>query len=230
MNVLVVAAHSDDEVLGAGGTIAAYRRQQHDVSVLFLTDGVGSRGMDAASATRRRGAADRAAEILDYRALASASFPDNQLDAVPLLDVVKVVERAKREVQPDLVLTHFWNDLNIDHRRAFEAVITAFRPQPGERCRSIASFEVASATEWGAPGESFRPNRYLELTAADVERAVDAYAAYEEEVRKDPHIRSLESFRARRLLRGREVGVPWAEGFMLVRELTGATGTSAVIR
>lgn len=219
MNILVVAAHSDDEVLGAGGTIARYRREGHSVSVQFLTDGVGSRGSDARAATGRRQASEAAARILDFTLLEPATFPDNQMDAVPLLEIVKVIERAKQEVQPDIVLTHFWNDLNIDHRRAFEAVITAFRPQPGEKCRGIFCFEVASATEWGRPGETFRPNHLVELTSGDVDKALRAYASYDQEVRPEPHTRSLEAFRARRLLRGREIGVGWAEGLMVYRDV-----------
>lgn len=218
MNILVVAAHSDDEVLGIGGTIARYRREGHSVAVQFLTDGVGSRGEDQPAAERRRAAASAAARILGYRMLPPAAFPDNALDTVALLALVKVIERAKAEVTPDLVLTHYWNDLNIDHRRAFEAVITAFRPQPGERCRSILCFEVASATEWGSPSAAFRPNKYIELSAEDVATAIEAYKVYTEEIRPSPHTRSVEAFRARRLVRGHEFGLPWAEGLMVCRE------------
>ncbi len=219
MNVLVVAAHSDDEVLGVGGTISRWRREGHAVAVQFLTDGVGSRGQDHAAAARRQSAAATARQILGYEALSPAAFPDNRMDAVPLLDIVKVIERAKQQIAPEIVLTHFWNDLNVDHRRAFEAVITAFRPQPGETCSSILSFEVASATEWGSPVATFRPTRYVELSDSDIETATTAYAAYSEEIRPDPHLRSLEAFRARRLLRGREVGVRWAEAFIQYRQL-----------
>jgi LmbE family N-acetylglucosaminyl deacetylase len=219
MNILVLAAHPDDEVLGCGGSIARWVREGHCVSVLFFTDGVGSRGKSSAAAKIRRKATEKAAAILGFTIAGFASFPDNQLNSVPLLKIAQTIERTKQVVRPDWVFTHFWGDLNIDHRRVFEAALTAFRPQPGEPCQSIHAFEVASATEWGSPAEAYRPTTYTEITEDDVERAIRAYEAYAQEVRPDPHSRSVTAFRARRLVRGRECGVAWAEGFVLCREL-----------
>jgi LmbE family N-acetylglucosaminyl deacetylase len=219
MNILIVAAHSDDEVLGAGASIARWVREGHHVSVLFFTDGVGSRGKKSSEVKARQTAARAAAKILGFSIVESGAFPDNQLDTVPLLELAQTIERAKKEIQPGAVYTHFWGDLNIDHRRVFEATLTAFRPQPGEVCRSIHCFEVASATEWGSPAATFRPTVYNEVSEQDVETAVRAYKAYEREVRADPHSRSVESFLARRALRGRETGVNWAEAFVLCRQL-----------
>jgi LmbE family N-acetylglucosaminyl deacetylase len=219
MNILIAAAHPDDEVLGLGASIARWVREGHRVSVRFFTDGVGARGRNAAAAKARRKAARTAADILGFAIADFGEFPDNQLDRVPLLRLIQAIEATRDRVRPDRVLTHFWGDLNIDHRRVFEAVLTAFRPQPAEPCREIHCFEVASATEWGSPADPFRPSVYTEVSALDVERAARAYAAYGGETRPDPHIRSLESFRARRLLRGREVGLPWAEGLVLGRQI-----------
>jgi LmbE family N-acetylglucosaminyl deacetylase len=220
MNILVIAAHPDDEVLGCGSSMARWVREGHRVSVLFFTDGVGSRGKKSSSAISvRRAAAQKAAKILGFSIAGFGSFPDNQLDRVALLEIAQTIERAKKKLRPDCVYTHFWGDLNIDHRRVFEATLTAFRPQPGEACRAVYSFEVASATEWGNPAAAFRPTSYSEVSGEDVGKAVQAYQAYVHEVRADPHARSIEAFRARRLLRGRECGVEWAEGFVLCRQL-----------
>ncbi len=219
MNILILAAHADDETLGCGGAIARWVREGHRVHVLFFTDGVGSRGRNSAAAKVRRRAAQAAAKILGCSIAGYGNFPDNQLDRVPLLKLAQTVERVKRKVRPEAVYTHFWGDLNIDHRRVFEATLTAFRPQPGETCRAVRSFEVASATEWGSPAAAYRPTAYVELTETDVETAVRAYGAYAQEVRADPHSRSVEAFLARRVVRGRECGVAWAEGFMVCREL-----------
>jgi LmbE family N-acetylglucosaminyl deacetylase len=219
MNILILAAHPDDEVLGCGGTMARWVREGHRVSVLFFTDGVGARGRVTAAVKTRRQAAKKAAKLLGFSIAGFGRFPDNQLDRVALLELAQTIERVKRTVRPERVVTHFWGDLNIDHRRVFEAALTAFRPQPGEVCREILSFEVASATEWGSPAATFRPTLYTQLTAADVEQAAEAYRAYADEVRAEPHSRSVEAFRARRIVRGREAGVAWAEGFVLCRQL-----------
>jgi LmbE family N-acetylglucosaminyl deacetylase len=219
MNILIIAAHPDDEVLGCGSSIARWVREGHRVSVLFFTDGVGSRGRNNAAVKIRRQAARRAAAILGYSIAGFGTLPDNQLDTVPLLRIAQLIERAKAQVKPDRVFTHFWGDLNIDHRRVCEATLTAFRPQPGEVCQAIYAFEIASATEWGAPAKAYRPTFYSEVTEVDVEKSVEAYRAYAHEVRAEPHSRSIEAFLARRVVRGREVGVVWAEGFVLCRQL-----------
>ncbi len=70
MNILILAAHADDEVLGCGGTIARWVREGHRVSVLFFTDGVGSRGRATATVKARQQGARKAAKILgrpEYR-------------------------------------------------------------------------------------------------------------------------------------------------------------------
>lgn len=228
MNVLVIAAHPDDEVLGAGASIARWVREGHRVSVLFFTDGVGSRGKNPPAVKLRQKAAKEAAKILGFSIVGWGTFPDNQLDTVPLLKIAQAIEDVKEKLQPELVCTHFWGDLNIDHRRVFEAVLTAFRPQPGEKCRTIQSFEVASATEWGSPAAAFRPTGYTEVSGEDVEKAVHAYQAYAHEVRADPHSRSVEAFLARRVVRGREIGVEWAEGFVISRQLTPLVGANRI--
>ena len=220
MKILITAAHSDDEVLGAGASIARWTREGHQVAVLFFTDGVGSRGKKSSEVKARQAATRAAAKTLGFTIAGFGAFPDNQLDTVPLLKLAQAIERAKKKFQPDAVYTHFWGDLNIDHRRVFEATLTAFRPQPGEICHSIHSFEVASATEWGSPATPFRPTTYNEVSDQDVETAVRAYQRYTREVRADPHTRSVEAFLARRALRGRETGVTWAEAFVLCRQLT----------
>jgi len=227
MNILVIAAHPDDEVLGIGAAIARWSREGHRVSVLFLTDGVGARGTNVKAARMRRQAAFRCADILRSEIVGFCGFPDNQLDTVPLLQIAKKIEDTKNETKPDAVYTHFWGDLNIDHRRACEAVLTAFRPQPEERCKDVFAFEVASSTEWGVPSNAFRPNHFIEVSIADVEKASSAYQTYSAEIRLEPHARSFGAFQARRMLRGREIGVAWAEGLMPIRCVNTLENSSA---
>ena len=188
MNFLIAAAHPNDEVLGTGESIARWVREGHHVSVLFFTGGVGSRGKNSTGAKVRQKAARNAAEILGFTIAGFGGFPDNQLDRVALLEIAQAVERVKKKLQPEFVLTHFWGDSNIDYRRVFEAVLTAFRPQASEKCRTIQSFEVASAIDCGSPASAFRPESYTEVSSAEVEKAVLAYQAYASEVRDDPTV------------------------------------------
>jgi LmbE family N-acetylglucosaminyl deacetylase len=218
--VLVVVAHADDEALGCGGTIARHVAEGDSVSVLSMTDGVGARTEGEASVQRRREAAEKSAEALGFTWLASGDFPDNAMDTVPLLEVTRLVERAKKDVSPSLVYTHFIGDLNVDHRVACKAVLTACRPQPGDTVREIRAFEVASSTGWNAPAEGlqFIPNLCVGVEPY-WERKEASLNAYAEEMRPPPHARSIDGLRHLAALRGHQVGLPLAEAFMQVRRL-----------
>lgn len=154
--VLVVAAHPDDEVLGCGGTLAKLAAQGTGVYVSFMSDGVTSRPADpavhAGQLEARKAAAARASAILGVKNLTFGEFPDNRMDSVALLDITRSIEVLIDRIKPDTVFTHFPGDLNIDHRRVHEAVVTACRPQTGHPVRTLLSFEVPSSTEWQVAG------------------------------------------------------------------------------
>jgi N-acetylglucosamine malate deacetylase 1 len=220
MTVLVIVAHPDDEVLGAGGTIARHVARGEEVHTLFLTDGVGARGGTEAAATHRCAAARQAAAILGAKPPRFTGFQDNRLDGVDLLDVVQAVENMVAAVRPETIYTHHAGDLNIDHAVCHRAVLTACRPLPGSVVRRIYAMEVVSSTEWALPGaaDCFFPNRFVDVstTLQTKQRALGAYA---EEMRSFPHPRSHQAVEALAHWRGAMAGVVAAEAFATVREI-----------
>lgn len=224
--VLVVAAHPDDEVLGCGGTLARWAAAGAAVHVAFLADGVNSRRasdgqplLDDEQA-RRRAAAHAACQALGVASVWFGDCPDNRMDTVALLDVVKRVESLIDQHRPDTLLTHHGGDLNIDHRRVFEAVLTACRPQLGHPVRTLLMFEVPSSTEWQLPsgGALFAPNWFVDISA-QLPAKLAALQAYAAELRPAPHPRSLAGVQALAAWRGASVGCAAAEAFMLGRQL-----------
>jgi len=220
MKVLAVAAHPDDEVLGCGATLARHADLGDAVSVVILGTGALSRagGSDADVAALAE-QAQAAGRILGAREVRVLDLPDNRFDSLDLLDVVRRVEAELARAAPDVVYTHHATDLNVDHRRTFEAVVTACRPiGPGGPGR-ILSFEVPSSTEWQPPAAAppFAANVFVDV-AATLERKIEAMAAYAGEVRPFPHPRSPEALRALAAWRGASSGLRAAEAFALVRE------------
>jgi LmbE family N-acetylglucosaminyl deacetylase len=220
MSVLIAVAHPDDEVLGAGGTIARLARAGEAVHIVFLADGVGARGEDLAGAARRAEAARRAAQILGAAPPRFLTLPDNRLDSLSLLDVIKPLEAVLAEIRPDAVYTHHAGDLNIDHEICHRAVLTACRPMPGSFVRRIYAMEVASSTEWNtaSSANAFLPTRFVDI-AATLKAKRDALVAYAEEMRPFPHARSLEALEALARWRGASAGLEAAEAFAVVREV-----------
>ena len=222
MTVLVAVAHPDDEVLGAGGTIARLCQSGRRVYLLYLTDGTGARGGDRAAALRRATAARRAAEILGAESPRFLCFPDNRLDSVPLLEVIHAVESVVREVGPSTIYTHHAGDLNVDHSICLRAVLTACRPLPGSLVRQVYAIEIPSSTEWAPPGanSAFVPSRFVDVTAS-LPTKLAALEAYAEEMRPFPHPRSAAAVEALARFRGASAGLEAAEAFVVLREIVG---------
>ena len=219
-SVLVVAAHPDDEALGCGGTLARHTAEGDTVHAIFLTNGVGSRGHSSAEARERNAAARVALAILGVAEVEFYSFPDNQLDTLSLLEVVRAIEARLDAFRPDIVYTHHAGDLNIDHRICQQAVLTAFRPAPGQSVHAIYGFEVCSSTEWAFAGadRAFLPVHFVDIVDY-LGAKLAALEAYGDEMRPFPHVRSFEAIKALAQWRGSTVGVAAAEAFSVIREV-----------
>lgn len=216
--VLVVAAHSDDEALGCGGTIARHVAEGDTVYAVFLADGVSSReGTGTVELNKRMEAAERARQILGITKNYYLGLPDNRLDTLPLIEVIHPLEKVISEIKPHTIYTHHYGDLNVDHRIAHQAVMTACRPMPGSSVQEIFSFEIMSSTEWsGSMLSPFLPNCFVDIGGyfGVKEKALLAYA---DEMRPFPHSRSMEHVRCLAVHRGASVGFTSAEGFMVIR-------------
>ena len=218
--VLAMVAHPDDEVLGAGGTLARHVAAGDVVCIVFLTDGVGARGGDSSAARRRAEAARKAASLLGAKEPRFLGFADNRLDKTDLLDVTQAIEGVIATVKPTTIYTHHASDLNIDHVICHQAVLTACRPLPGSIVRSIYAIEVPSSTEWSGPmcDNAFVPSRFVDISGLQkIKRA--ALEAYGEEMRPFPHPRSFEAIEALAVWRGASAGLNAAEAFMVLREV-----------
>jgi LmbE family N-acetylglucosaminyl deacetylase len=225
-NVLVVAAHPDDEVLGCGGAIARHADAGDQVQVFIVAEGATSRQQqrDRAEATRELSALHHAAQqagaILGAAGVELLDLPDNRLDSLDRLDLIKHIEERIVRHQPQVVYVHHSGDVNVDHRRLHEAVVTACRPTPGHSVRRLLSYEVASSTEWQPPGSApvFQPNWFVDISAQWT-RKRQALEAYSAEMRPWPHARSLEAVEHLSRWRGAQVGVAAAEAYCLLRQL-----------
>lgn len=222
-NILVVAAHPDDEVLGCGGSIARWKHEGFGVHLLLLADGVSSRGtvpadVDQDSLKTRIDSMHRACEILGIDSVTSHALPDNRLDTIPLLDIVKIIDETIKIIQPFSVLSHHAGDVNIDHRIVHDAVIAACRPVPQHPVSELLFFEVPSSTEWHfSQSAAFCPNYFIDVTK-HVDTKLAALNAYRAELREFPHPRSIAAVTALMAWRGATVGVKAAEAFMLGRK------------
>jgi len=226
MRVLTVAAHPDDETLGAGGTMAGLAADGHEVWVCILTDGVTARH---GHIEQQQECARRAADVLGVAEVVFCGLPDQRLDTLALLDVIAPIEKCVAQLQPQVVLTHFMEDANQDHRAAFRATVVATRPTAGASVRKVLCYETASSTEWAPPfpGTVFAPNVFVDI-AGTLEKKLGAMREYENthsgEMHPFPHPRSYEALEAYARRHGAASGLMAAEPFMLVRQIHSREG------
>ena len=222
--ILVIAAHPDDEVLGCGGTIARFAAEGYEVYTLILGEGITSRD-DSRDRNKReekirelKEQTEDANKILGVKKIHAFDFPDNRFDTVALLDIIKVIEKVKKDVGPDLVFTHFHGDLNIDHQLTFKAVMTACRPTKGDSVKEIYSFEIPSSTEWNVPSSLtyFMPDYFVNINKS-LEIKINALKEYETELRDFPHPRSLKAVELNAKHWGVKMGFEAAEAFKTIR-------------
>ena len=220
-NVLIVVAHSDDESFGCGGLLKSLSEKKYKLYAISFTDGVGSRGKRTEKdIEERKKHSIKASKILGFRWLAQYNFPDNQLDKITLLEIVKIIEKHKKILNPELVITHNFYDLNIDHRIIAEATLTAFRPEPKSKCKEIITFEIPSSTDYRMlkRSKNFVPNYFINIQKY-LNSKIKAIKSYKNELKKPPHSRSIEGIRNLSKIRGNQSGVQYAEAYEIIRKI-----------
>ncbi len=234
MNILVVVAHPDDEVLGMGGTILKHAIQGDIITVAYMATGITSRrgskyqnvssyeidkkleiNMQNQIADLRKDA-KKACNLLKVKKNIFFDFPDNEMDTVPLLKIVKTIEKLVKEINPDRIYTSHYGDLNIDHRVVFEATLNASK-HTGLQIKEIICFEILSSTELSVPYK-FKPNYFVDIKS-ELDKKIRAMQAYKNEIRAFPHPRSVENIKNSARRWGTISGFHAAEAFEVIRKL-----------
>ena len=224
-NVLVVAAHPDDEVLGCWGTMARLVQEGREVNIAILGEGATSRYQERDQADQSKvevllDNSQQVADMIGARQVFNYGLPDNRFDTLPLLEVIKKIEKLVAQLEPAVIYTHHPADLNIDHSVVFRATLTATRPVIGFPVRDIYAFEIPSSTEWAFQSyeRTFRPTVFVDISDT-IDVKIEAMQEYESESRHFPHPRSPEALRAISRRWGSVVGVEYAEAFELIRSI-----------
>lgn len=218
MNYLVVVAHPDDEVLGAGATIQKLTASGHVVDVCIMSSEAKARAFrpddDALNEDM-----DKSTKMLGIRKRYHGTFPNIEMNTVSHLQLVQFVEKAIMENEPDVIITHHPRDTNNDHLHTFlacQAAIRLFQRRPELKpVKELWYMEVLSATDWSVNTamNRFLPNTYVEIGQEGVDIKLKALAQYRGVMRPYPHPRSEESIRSLATIRGSESGCMYAEAF-----------------
>lgn len=216
MKILIIAPHPDDEVLGCGGTVAKHAKNGDEVYLCIVTKAYTPEWSEEFIKNRPK-EIEKANKILGIKKTYFLDFPTVKLDTIPQKELNDAISKIVNEVNLDIFYIPHKGDLNKDHRLVFEASLVATR-LANPKVKRILSYETLSETEWGQPIEPFIPNVYVDISET-FEKKIEAVKAYESELKQYPHPRSLEIVEALAKKRGSEVGVKFAEAFMLIKEI-----------
>lgn len=215
MRVLVISAHPDDEVIGAGGTIARHVANGDEVYWCVVTQGY-SPWRSAAELAQARQQVCTVQCLLGIEDVSFCGFPTIKLNTVPHIDLTSALQAVVDNVKPEIVYTTPYCDVNIDHRLVCEATVVATRPLPGSSVKKVLSYEIAPTTRFGI--QPFAPNVYVDISAF-LSKKLEAMACYETQLRDFPHPRSLKGLELLARERGLGIGVEAAECFHLIRDI-----------
>ncbi len=223
--ILVICAHPDDEFLGCGATLLHYVKKGYKIKVVFLSDGETSRNINQNEVkgliNRRKKQAELISKKANFQKPIFFDYPDNRLDKVPILTIIKKLEKEIRNFKPEIIFTHQENDLNIDHSIAFKASLTASRPMTKTFVKKILCFETPSSSEISFQihkKKLFNPNLFVDISFF-LKKKINLLKIYKSEIKKYPHARSLKNIENLAKYRGSQVGLKYAEAFYILRQV-----------
>ena len=196
-----------------------------EVAVLIVTDGCSSQYRDSNSLleiqTAKRKAISDSAAILGVSHVFFGNLEDMKLDSTPHIDVNRVIEEVINNYEPTIVFTHFYGDVNRDHRIVCESTIVACRPKPKQCVKKLFLYSVPSSTDWNIQinQTAFCPNWYEDISGQYAELKYKAMESYAIELRDYPHPRSIKFLKMADIVEGNKVGLLVAESFILVRSV-----------
>ena len=221
MNYLFVVAHPDDEVLGAGGMIYNLLKNNNKVYICFMCSNAEAR--KNIKSYNIKGQAIKSLKSLGVpkKNIKFGLFPNIKLNTIDHLSLVQFIEAAICTFKPDIVITHYRNDINIDHKITSECcdeAVRLFQRNNNEKeIKKYLYMEVLSATDW-INNLSFSPNYFFEIKKEGMDAKIRALSFYDGALRNYPHPRSINTIEALATLRGSQSKLEYAEGFIIAFE------------
>ena len=218
MNVLVVAAHPDDEVLGCGGTLARHRDRGDKIAWLIVTRVTTEAGFTEQRVASRAEEIKTIAQRLGGARVFQLDYPTMSLHSGSLPALVPDVSRVFNEFQPECVYVMNRSDAHTDHGICFRAVASCTKSFRYPFLKRVLMYECLSETEFALPlpENVFLPNYYVDISAY-LEEKCSLMEVYASELGEHPFPRSLDNIKALAHLRGAVAGVAYAEAFQLLK-------------
>ena len=209
MNILIIGAHPDDEVIGMGATIKKLSRK-NKIILCVVSEGTTAQYKDKKMIKVRRDSCKKTAKILGISQTIFLDYPDMRLN-LSHLDINKKLEEIIEKYRPEIVYTAPKNDLNLDHQMVFNSTLVACRPKSG--VKQILCYEIQGNTK-----VPFVPNVF-ENIEKEFSYKIKGFKMYKSEIEEFPNPRSIIAIENLAIMRGIESGFKKAEAFELIKKI-----------
>lgn len=213
MDILVIAAHPDDEVLGMGGTIKKLVKKRNKLHLCVVTEGASAQYQDRKMIKVRKDSCIKSGKFLGISSFDFLEFPDMKLDIISQIEINQKLEEIIEKINPTIVYTTPSHDLNTDHKQVFDSTLIATRPMKSN-VKEVLSYELP-----GLIKEQLFPNIYEDITN-EIGFKIKAFKFYKSEIMKFPNARSVKAIETLASIRGIESGFENAEAFKLIRKIS----------
>ena len=222
-NILILAPHADDEILGCGGSISFYKSRGYKIYISIMTNAnKGSPEKYSKNLMHKiRNEALKSHKFLKVSETFFFDFPAPQLDQYPISLISEKIKDLVFKINPKIVFIPHIGDSHIDHQIIHKASLVALRPIYKRKNIDILAYETLSETEWGTnlTEDLFIPNYYNVLSEKDIKNKVNSFKIYKTQVKKYPHPRSIKNIQNLSKYRGSNISEKNAEAFMLIRSI-----------
>ena len=219
MNVLVIAPHPDDEVLGVGGTIAKHIAHGNEVYVCIVTKGCEPLFSNE-SVERVHRECRKADRLLGVKETIFLDYPAAMLENVERYKLNDSLVNVIQSVKPEEVYIPHRGDMQLDHKMVVDAAMVALRPKYQHVPSRIYAYETLSETGWDLPNSTnvFIPNVYHDISNF-LENKLQALRVFTTQMAEFPAARSIKSVKVLAQYRGATMNFEAAEAFSLIRAI-----------
>ena len=216
--VIVIAAHPDDEILGAGGTLLKHMHGGDLLSWVIVTKVSEENGFSKERVISRQNEIEKVKKMVGFSSIYQLNYPTMSLNSESVNRMIPEISSIFLQFEPEIVYVMNRSDAHSDHRFTFEAVVACTKSFRYPFIKKVLMYECISETEFAPqlPEKVFIPNYFVDISDF-FEKKIEIMQIYESEMGEHPFPRSIENIKALAVFRGASVGVKYAESFQIVK-------------
>lgn len=216
--IVVISAHPDDEIIGAGGTLLKHKKAGDEIFWIITTNVFENQGFSEQRVKSRQTEIDEVAKKIGAQKVFKLNYPTMSLSSSSIIKMVPTISEIFGEIEPEIVYCLNRSDAHSDHRVTFDAVISCTKSFRYPSIKRVLMYECISETEFAPslPEKVFMPNYFVDISEF-FEEKIEILNIYSSEMGLHPFPRSNRNIEALATYRGASVGVEYAEAFQLLK-------------